>query len=938
MNPLNEKEIIALDFETTGLDPNYDAIIEVGAFLYIDGEIAGSFDMLVNPGTSIPYNIQRLTNIDESMVEDAIDEKTALERLGEFIGDRPILGQNVSFDTGFLKTRSAKHGLPIWSGKEIDTKPIANLLYPRLKGYGLSNLAQLFKISMDAPHRAGCDAMTTFEVAKRLWQKLLSLDKPFLDSLYQISRASGDMGLINWLSPAIKSPQSAKLPPPEIDETMISRFDNVIGNPSEPSDCTMTENDVLGFLGPESPLLDIIDGYAVRDVQIEMAQAVWDSLECDLSLVAEAGTGTGKSFAYLLPSIVFASKKGVKVVVSTKTKNLQEQLFFKDLPSLRRALNFDFRSVLLKGRGNYLCLQRFFRLVADHSSLRYDERVMLARLLAWAAETESGDVAEANSFYLRHFLSLWAKVRSESPTCLGNRCPYRKKCFVQKARSAVVDAQIVVVNHSLLFAEMADSSVLGEYEHIVIDEAHDLEEVAAEHFGDRITSWNFSIPLSELLRDSVATKGHLPELLAHFTSNYEVPDDFATTYDFVVSGVETLRRIADALFTDITNKLDLIYRWREAPYSLHQRFHAGEDVYIATKNSVKRLIDATARFCADLGMLITGLPTDEDDEIDRLSREITGQMTKLAEAGEALKFMLEPTNPDAVYWWESPMRHDSIDSVMCWAPLDVAERLFDALHTQKRSCVFTSATMSVEHDFQYIKHRLGLDLVEAERVFDIQLGSPYDFQSQLLVLYPEFIPDPNDKRYIPLLSDLIAKISTETRAGSLALFTSYKMLKEAYSYLSPTLADEGILVLAQGISGGRSQLTQQFIADKESVLLGTESFWQGVDVRGEALQLLFLTKLPFSVPTDPYFSAQCERIQRGGGDSFREYAVPRAVIKFRQGIGRLIRGEEDVGVLILCDKRIGTKFYGQAFTNSLPVDFERVYSPSELIEKISRFI
>ncbi len=938
MNPLGEKEIIALDFETTGLDPSFAGIIEIGAHLYIDGEIADSLEKLVNPGMSIPYNIQRLTGIDETMIRGAIDEKSALEELVDFVGGRPILGQNINFDIDFFTTRCVKHDLPVWSEKRIDTKPVANLLYPRIRGYGLSSLARLFNINMDSPHRAGCDAETSFEVAVRLWQKLLSLDDSFFQLIYQIGRSSGDMLLVNWLSAAKESGNIGKMVAPEISDSMVSRFDNVIGNPAEPTECTMTEDDVIGFLGPESPLRDIIEGFAVRDVQIEMGQAVLDSLEYDLTLVAEAGTGTGKSFAYLLPSIVFAGKKGTKVVVSTRTKNLQEQLFYKDLPSLREALDFEFRSVLLKGRGNYLCLQRFHRLVSDYTSLRYDERVMLARLVVWAGETESGDVSEANSFYLRNYLSLWAKVRSEGPTCLGNRCPHRKKCFVQKARSAVVDAQVVVVNHSLLFAEMADSSVLGEYDHVIIDEAHDLEEVAAEHFGDRITTWNFTIPLAELQQDSVVTRGHLPDLLQRFGANFEIPEEFQTTYTIVTSGVTTLRGLVENLFTEITNKLDLHYEWRNSHYSLNQRFFSGEDVFESCKNSVKRVIDATARFCDDLGMLLSFLPIEDDEELDRFSREIAGQMVKLAEANEALKFMINPTDPDAVYWWESPNRQDSVDSVMCWAPLDVAERMFEVLHSQKRSCVLTSATMSVANDFEYIKHRLGLDLIDPDRVITLQLGSPYDFQSQLLVLFPDFIPDPNDNRYIPILSDLIARTSSETHAGSLALFTSYRMLKQVYSNLEPTLAEEGILVLAQGISGGRSQLTQQFTDDRESVLLGTASFWQGVDVRGESLQLLYLTKLPFSVPTDPYFAAQSERIQRGGGDPFREYAVPLAVIKFRQGIGRLIRGEEDVGVLILCDRRVGTRFYGRAFTDSLPGDFERVATLQELISKIIRFI
>ncbi len=938
MNPLNEKEIIALDIETTGLDPELDGITEIAALLTVDGEIVDKYVTLVNSGKPIPYAIQRLTGIDDSMISGAPSEKDALKKLREFVGNRPILGQNIEFDIGFITTRSVKHDLPVWSGKSIDTLTAARVMYPRLTGYGLNSLVKLFGVSLENHHRAEADAKAAFEVAKSLWQKILSIDAALFDLLAVITGQSGDMKFLTWISAARESGMVGKTPPPEIDETMIALFDNVFGNPADPNECKMSEDDVLGLIGPESPLKDFVEGYTVREVQVEMAQAVLDCLKFDMSLVIEAGTGTGKSFAYLLPSIVYASGAGTKVIVSTKTKNLQEQLFFKDMPALERALPFEFRGVLLKGRGNYLCRQRFQRLIGDMSVLRFDERAALAKLLIWAAETGSGDIAEANSFYLNNFLSLWARIRSESVTCLGNRCPYRKQCFVQKVRAAAVDAQIIVVNHSLLFADIGDSVVLGEYEHAVIDEAHGLEEVAADYFGDQITTWDFTGPLSNLYRDSVSGKGFLPELYAYVSAHYDMPNEFIAAYEEAIVKADGVRQIAESLFGTISNRLDIAYDWRNAPYSLHKRFHPGEDVFEAVGREVKELTNEAARLADKIGFFLSSIPEDDTDELERLVREISGQLEKITEATKAMVHMSNPTDPDSVYWWESPRRTDSIDSKMCWAPLDVARRMHEAFHSQKRSCVFTSATMSVAGDFDYIIGRLGLDYLDPERVITMQLGSPYDFPAQLLVLFPEFLPEPNDRRFFPALSDLIVRVSEETRAGALGLFTSHKALRQVYSIITPELADHGILVLGQGLSGGRSQLTRQFIEDKESVLLGTESFWQGVDIRGEALQILFLTKLPFAVPTDPYVAGQCERIQRGGGDPCSSYTVPQAVIKFRQGIGRLIRGEEDVGVLVLCDRRVGTRAYGRAFTDSLPVEVDRVYSLLELIEKTKRFL
>mgnify|MGYP006288071079 FL=1 len=394
----------------------------------------------------------------------------------------------------------------------------------------------------------------------------------------------------------------------------------------------------------------------------------------------------------------------------------------------------------------------------------------------------------------------------------------------------------------------------------------------------------------------------------------------------------------DATFTRLTNELQFQYDWRDAPYTLRERFYPGEEVFEKTRAYLARLAQVTRSLAADLDRLISGLPPEDDEGLDRITREIMGRVMSMAEAASALEYMCEPTDPDSVYWWESPYRKDSVDSRVCWVPLDVAERMHTAFHSQKRSVVFTSATMTVAHNFEYINERLGLDLIEKERLMTMELGSPYEFQSQLLVLFPDYLPEPGKPGYLPEIADLIGKISRETRAGSLGLFTSYRALKKTYGLLAGELAEEGILALAQGVSGGRSQITRRFTEDRESVLLGTQSFWQGVDVRGESLQILYLTRIPFSVPTDPYFSAQCERIQRLGGDPFGSYTVPKAVIKFRQGIGRLIRGEEDVGALVLCDRRLGTRAYGRAFLMSLPVEFEVVSTTMELVQKIKRFL
>ncbi|MCK5833330.1 hypothetical protein KAH81_06630 [bacterium] len=938
MNPLNKNKLVSVDIETTGLDPKNNRITEIAALRLENGEITEKFVTFVNPKIPIPLAISRLTGITDEMVAGAPSEKEAITAFYEFVGDSEILGQSIDFDVNFIATQAKANGLKVKSFRTIDTIPIAILLYPRALRYNLTSLAGLFKIEHNNAHRAESDAQVTAEVASKLWQKLLSLDDRTAEILSGLVQSSGDPKLSMWFSSAKPLFRGGKTTPPEIDTALIANFDNITGNPSDPAQCQMSENDIVKFLGPDSPMKSYLDGFVVRDMQIEMAQAVLDSLEYDIFLLAEAGTGTGKSFAYLLPSIAFSAKKGQKVIISTRTKNLQEQLYFKDIPSLRKGLTFDFRSILLKGRGNYLCLNRFNRVLSDYTSLGYEDRAVVSRLLVWSAETTSGDIAEVSSFYLKKHAALWSRLKSEAISCIGKRCPFRGKCFLNRIRSAVVDAQIVVVNHSLLLAEIGDTSVIGEYDHAIIDEAHDIEEVAAEYFGAKVNSWNFTTSLDELYQDRLSSKGLLSSIAEFAEKHKDLPDDFANCYQACISKVITLRRESDNFFTTLTNQLNLKYKWRKAPYSLKIRFSPGEDVFESLRFDIIQLAKHTKSLVDNLSLFLVALNDIEDDNLDALHHEALGQIARLAEAADALEYSSEPTDPDSVYWWESPQKQDSIDCAVCWAPLDVAERMFEVFHSQKKSLVFTSATMSVADSFDFVKGRLGLNLLDPERVATLKLGSPYDFSAQLLAIFPDFIPEPNARDYIPKLSMLIEQISKETRAGSLALFTSYSFLRQVYSIITPSLEDEGLLVMAQGISGGRSQLTRQFISDKESVLLGTQSFWQGVDVRGDALQILYLTKLPFAVPTDPYVAGQCERIQRHGGDPFSCFTIPQAVIKFRQGAGRLIRGEEDVGVLLICDKRLLTKSYGTVFLSSLPVEVERAASLGELLLKIKRFL
>ncbi len=621
--------------------------------------------------------------------------------------------------------------------------------------------------------------------------------------------------------------------------------------------------------------------YEARPQQIEMARAVADALEANRHLIVEAGTGVGKSLAYLVPLILHAKRTGTRALVSTHTIALQEQLIGKDLPLLQARLGVPFRATLVKGRMNYLCLRRLAR-ARNHQRELFAEGIAeeLERIRAWADATEDGSVQELRR---QPSAEAWNAVCAEHGNCMGTKCPERKRCFLQRARAQMHDADLLVANHHLLFSDLAlrreGAGFLPDVAAAVMDEAHTVEDTASEHLGIRLSPYAFE----------------------HWLRRLFAPDTGKGLLGYLRAGpaAQTVTRLWDAV-------ADLFH---EVPRAAGLSARESQKTVPGPLAVASEVPDLLRELSGRLGTLIEELE-DQDEE----SRsELRGLRSQGMGLGGMLEAFLGQLVPDQVYWIgrEGKRRQPVLHS----APIEVAPILRAALFGQVPSVILTSATLAVGGQMEYFRDRLGA----GEECPMLCLGSPFDHARQMRLHVATNAPDPKDKEaFAAAVAQGVLRWSLKTRGRAFALFTSDELLKRTAETLRGPLEQAGLTLLAQGENMGRRTMLETFRRNEGFVLFGLDSFWMGVDVRGDALSNVILTRLPFAVPDDPLVAARLKRIQERGGDPFKEYSLPEAVLKFRQGFGRLLRSQTDEGIVVVLDSRLLTKWYGRIFLRSLP--------------------
>jgi len=634
------------------------------------------------------------------------------------------------------------------------------------------------------------------------------------------------------------------------------------------------------------------------------------------------------------------------VIVSTNTKNLQEQLFFKDLPTLFQAQKGKFKAVLLKGRSNYLCIDKWRTVMTDmNQRLSQDERARVLPLVLWARQTRTGDISENSAFQVESNMGIWQKFIAEPSYCPGKSCKFYNDCFLMKARDNARKADLVIVNHALLFSDLAsDHSILGEFNNLVIDEAHNIEKSAAEHLGTRVSYWTFRNIYHRLYEEdpkktgtilqlefrmskqSALTENEKSELFRHTTRIKKNSTMLKLNVQQFYS--EFNRFMRDKASNGLGNGND----FQKVRYFKNFKFFRDYEEQI---DEIHKNLSILAKQLNELNEGFYDLPKEKFEFQDQIHRELLAIEQDMLDLSRAFDFCIKAEEKKYVFWLDVPYSERNIDVQMYAVPLQIAEILESRLFSELRSAVMTSATLSVNKTFDYFKQRVGLTLLEDRDIKAHIHGSPFDFEKQLFLAVTDFLPDPRNQQFTEQLIDLIKEIHSREQKGLMVLFTSYSMLNLSYSALKPHFDAERILLLAQGKSGTRTNIVNQFKENKDSVLLGTDSFWEGVDIPGDALQILVIPKLPFDVPTEPLIAARMEEIKEKGGNPFFEYSVPEAVIKFRQGFGRLIRTKSDFGAVICCDNRLSRMQYGAQFLNSLPVKGNIYFKKDELMDEMN---
>ncbi|MEK4475788.1 ATP-dependent DNA helicase DinG [Paenibacillus sp. FSL R7-0048] len=922
-----------LDFETTGTQ-SVGEIIQVGlAIIEEDRSISRVYGSYVKPGTPIPPFITGLTGITDDDVKDAPELDEMMMELVPLLDDVVLVGHNVAFDFHFLQNALDRCGYLPFQGRILDTIDFLKICFPSLTSYQLGSVSAHFGVTHDRPHQADSDALATALVLLKCLEELYELPLLTIQRLCELfTEEDSDLG---WYFDGLLREREAETLQPEGDLTFYRQLALAVGDWTElaPPRDEHAENPLANLSFTDymdevtKRLKDTLPQYESREAQDIMINEVMTALAEDKHLLIEAGTGTGKSLGYLLPAIYQSVRTNEKVMVSTHTINLQDQLRERDIPLLTQVVPFPFKAAIFKGRGHYLCLRKFEHKInkKDFISPREDA-LTAAQMIVWLTQSESGDDEELN--LSGRGGDFWETVASDTDSCLGRSCPWFRKCYYHRAKHEAGIADVVITNHSKLFADVkAGHQLLPAYEHLVIDEAHHLEDVAGKHLGMHMKHFTVAHTLSRLYKDS--RNGQLPALRQILqSSGSEEASEWSGVIDRIYPDLLTVKEtwdaLSDKLFSLLPERSDagageagqLVMRLIPA------RKPKDWDELVALENTMNLTLSDIIR--KGDKMLNEMRDQESQSSADSLVTDISGLFKDLASIREQVRFFMGLNDDNVVYWLEANGNYRSKSLQLYAVPVDVSSQLKELFFDKKKSIVLTSATLSVDKSFQFMIDNLGLnEAVEEGRLMTSLLPSPFKYREQALLVIPRDFPSVKgsvgDARFVDTLVQSLSEAAKTTRGRMLVLFTSYKMLRQVYDPLKEALASQEITVLGQGVEGGsRSKLIRRFQDSAASVLLGTSSFWEGVDIPGEALTCLAIVRLPFQPPNHPLAEAKSELLQAQKKNPFMKLSVPQAVIRFKQGFGRLVRTAQDRGIVIVYDTRVIESHYGKYFLYSLP--------------------
>lgn len=919
---LIEDEVVVLDTETTGLNPSSCSLLEIAAIRMRGGETIGTFQTFVDPGHAIPSEITELTGITQADIAGAPTPREAVEALAEFAGNCNLVAHNASFDQQFIMRQANPGELP---GQWIDTLSLSQIVLPRLKSHRLLDLAAAFGLSTPT-HRAMDDTVALGALWRILLAGIQAMTPGLAARIAELSPQTDWPLRPYFAQAALEHPgvdfslrrnrtertQGTSLPPrPDADDIPLSFCD---------------ESRIDEAFSPTGALGSMYPDYEERQEQLGMAHEVAACLREGDIRVIEAGTGVGKSMAYLVPVAFGAHENKVTIGVATKTNALMDQLVYHELPRLNSALGQELSYIALKGYDHYLCLRKLEHMARADQGDNCDVISMIATLLNFTAQTSHGDLDALNISWVR---LPRGDIQANANDCLKKRCPYfPRRCFLHGARRAATSADIVVTNHALLFRDMqADNGILPPIRHWIIDEAHGVEGEARRQLSSSITS-----------RELETTLGHLSNPKSGIMARVRKRADkleggdmlYGVTAD-IENRIGQIQLVAAEFFTALTELPSPNARDRGS-YSIvtvwisdeMRQGHAWRELCVPGTKLADLLWGLNGR----LADLISMLEQFEGEFVNQLA-ELSGITANVKGAVDALRLILDGTDERYVTSLQIDRNPRYPMQALEAMRLDIGESLATDLYPQTRSLVFASATLATaeREPFAHFLRATGLDRVMNKPVYTSIFASGYDYDHNMSVLLPSDMPEPNAPDYHEAFAQLLYEVHVAMGGSVLTLFTNRREMEGFYRELKPRLANEGIDLIAQTRGTSTKSLRDRFLSDRSLSMFALKSFWEGFDAPGDTLRCVIIARLPFSRPDDPIAR---EREARDGRAAWGRYSLPEAVMDLKQAAGRLIRNSTDSGWLVLADARLQTKNYAKSFLRAMPTQDIRTLTISEI--------
>lgn len=916
---------VVVDLETTGNSPKKgDRIIQFAAVVIQEGKITEEYSTFIHPEQPISVFIEELTGINASLIKDAPVFEEAAEKIHSLIQGACFVAHNVAFDLSFLQEELERCGYSAFYGSTIDTVELARILKPDSDGYKLSQLAKEENLDHDRPHRADSDAYVTALLLLTLKEKLYRLPMMTLKQLHKLS-----FSLKSEIHELIEECITLRLSKSEKKNPLYTTYRGLAFRKIDPDKKGSASDGVPDYPG-QGRVRDLLKGqpgFEERDGQLAMMDAVYSAFEKGERCFIEAGTGIGKTLGYLLPAAYYAKKHGEPVTLSTYTLQLQDQLLQTEIPKLEAILPFPVRAVLLKGRGNYLSMAKFERAVKEKED-NYETALAKMQILVWLTETATGDKDELHLTGGGELF--WDRVKDDGHTDKALQEPWKRIDFFERAKAEAAKADLIVTNHAFLLADAASGTPVIPDGCLVLDEAHHIEKAASRHMGKRMDYLQIKTLMNRL---KSADQRQLVSRLSRLLEDHGFVPLPTAELD---SRISDFLYEFDQLFHMLSSYAQKSDKHTGAGRVLLKDGAGGRNIRILSERLIGALSDLTGSIVRHTDML-------EGKELSKNAlyylNDLRMLVRKVQEVKEKLdEFFLHP-DADSIYWIEFSKSVPHFGIALFSQPAAGGGLVYERFFSRRRSLVLTSATLAVNGSFRYLAVQLGMDMANVKTC---RFPSPFDYKQSVKVLVAEDMPLVNTvsaEIYSAAAARHIISAVQAANGRTMVLFTSNDMLSQTYQRVKATGFLQDYTLFAQGITGGsKARLLRNFQQFDKAVLFGTSGLWDGVDIPGEALSCLIIARLPFSPPDDPLQAVKARLLEEEGKKPFAEHALPEAILRFRQGFGRLIRTRNDRGVLVILDRRVTHAHYGKEFIKAIPEAQWKKVSAAQLHEEIEEWL